>query len=263
MEAGRERASKPLGRKSYGSIGHLPQSRLGPSDHHVHEGQARICLEQTRDRHDIIIVQEKLDGSCCAVAKVDGQIHALGRAGYPATTSPFEQHHLFAIWVRERLSLFNGLLNEGERLVGEWMALAHGTIYDTAHGGFSPFVVFDLMRETKRVTVAELAWRTSQAGLQRPYVIHEGGALSLDAMKAALEPSQHGADVVEGAVYRVERKGAVDFLAKWVRPDKVDGQYLPEKNNDEPHWHWRPSAVGALPAPEEVTYPLLRYHLLC
>ena len=29
---------KPLGRKSYGSIGRLPSSRMGPSDSHVHEG---------------------------------------------------------------------------------------------------------------------------------------------------------------------------------------------------------------------------------
>jgi len=31
-------------------------------------------------------------------------------------------------------------------------------------------------------------------------------------------------DPIEGLVYRVERKGKVDFLAKWVRPDKV-GRY--------------------------------------
>lgn len=77
---------KPLGRKAYGSIGHLPGSRLGPGDHHVHAGQGRICTLVARDRHDQIIVTEKVDGSCCAVAKVEGQILALGRAGYPAQT---------------------------------------------------------------------------------------------------------------------------------------------------------------------------------
>lgn len=34
--------TKPLGHKAYGSIPHLPTSRLGPGDHHVTEGQARI-----------------------------------------------------------------------------------------------------------------------------------------------------------------------------------------------------------------------------
>jgi hypothetical protein len=50
---------KPLGFKNYGSIGHLPCSRMGPGDHSVHEGQARICLEKARDKHDRIFVTEK------------------------------------------------------------------------------------------------------------------------------------------------------------------------------------------------------------
>lgn len=49
------------GIKAYGSIPHLPGSRLGPGDHHVTEGQARICTERGRDRHDFITVTEKLD----------------------------------------------------------------------------------------------------------------------------------------------------------------------------------------------------------
>jgi hypothetical protein len=36
----------------------------------------------------------------------------------------------------------------------------------------------------------------------------------------------------------VERRGEVDFLAKYVRPDKVDGKYL----GGEPIWMWRPAA---------------------
>src|SRR5690554_6471289 len=123
-------SAKPLGHKAYGSIPHLPNSRLGPGDYSLNEGQARILTEKTRDRHDTVIVQEKLDGSNVAVANIDGQIVALTRAGYVATTSKFEQHHLFAHWVRERESLFAKLLKPGERLCGEWLAQAHGTRYD-------------------------------------------------------------------------------------------------------------------------------------
>ena len=49
-----------------------------------------------------------------------------------------------------------------------------------------------------------------------------------------------GCDEPEGVVYRVERKGDVDFLAKWVRPDKVDGKYLPEMSGEPAVWNWRP-----------------------
>ena len=65
---------KPLGHKSYGSIGHLPGSRQGRDDVGIDPGQARIVLEKTRDRHDRIIVQEKLDGSNVAVAIFDSPL---------------------------------------------------------------------------------------------------------------------------------------------------------------------------------------------
>jgi hypothetical protein len=48
----------------------------------------------------------------------------------------------------------------------------------------------------------------------------------------------HGAtDPVEGAIWRIERKGEVDFLAKYVRHDKVDGKYFPENNNGITTWN--------------------------
>src|SRR3990172_1947089 len=132
---------KPLGGKAYGSIPHLPGSRRGPGDHACHEGQSIICTERARDRHDEIIVQEKVDGSCCAVARVEGAIVALGRAGYLAQTSPYEQHQRFADWVRRHVDQF-AALPDGWRVVGEWMLQAHGTRYRLPH---EPFVVFDLI----------------------------------------------------------------------------------------------------------------------
>lgn len=237
------RSPKPLGRKAYGSIGHLPSSRLGTGDHHVHEGQSRICLEKARDKFDVILVQEKLDGSCCSVAKVEGQILALGRAGYLASSSPFAQHHLFADWVEVHQHRFN-FLEDGERVVGEWLAQAHATRYDKTDSMFQPFVPFDIMRGHERATAEEVAIRVTSEGFRPPQIIAKG-PFSLESLKQWLQwgPSWHGAiDPVEGAVYRVERKGKVDFLAKWVRPDKVDGIYLPEVSGKDAVWNWTPDA---------------------
>lgn len=48
---------------------------------------------------------------------------------------------------------------------------------------------------------------------------------------------------VEGAIWRVHRHGMVDFLVKYVRPEKVDGLYLPGKmRNDNIVWNWRPES---------------------
>jgi hypothetical protein len=87
--ASNPKPEKPLGHRAYGSIPHLPGSRRGPADKGLSEHQARILTEKGRDKHDTIIVQEKLDGSCVGVAKLDGRLVALIRAGFPAAGSNY------------------------------------------------------------------------------------------------------------------------------------------------------------------------------
>jgi hypothetical protein len=230
---------KPLGRKAYGSIGHLPCSRMGPADHHVEPGMQRICTERARDKHDRIIVQEKLDGSCVAAAMVGGHIVAIGRAGYPATSSKYEMHHLFAYWVRENEDRFRAVLREGERVVGEWLAQAHGTLYTL--GDREPFGAFDIMRADVRMPFDDFRERIAAGNLATPTLLHDGGPISVAEAMRLHDANRWPCDEVEGVVYRVERKGVVDFLAKYVRPDKMDGKYL----SGEPIWHWRPSRGAA------------------
>lgn len=228
---------KPLGIKAYGHTPHLPGSRVGSGDHTISSGQCCICTEKVRDRHDWVYVEEKLDGSCVAAALVRGEIVPLVRAGYVARSSPFEQHHLWADWALRNAERFRAVLQEGERLVGEWLAQAHGTRYILPH---EPFVAFELMKEHRREP-RNVFWKRVSGIFTVPRLIHAGGAIGIKEVSQKLEPSGHGAlDPVEGAVWRVERQGEVDFLAKWVRPDKIDGLYLPEMSGKDPVWNWRP-----------------------
>lgn len=238
-----ERTTKPLGIRAYGSIGHLPNSRLGPGDHRITDGQARIATVKTRDKHDRVIVQEKLDGSCVAVARIDGEIVPLGRAGYPAISSPYEQHRLFHNWAWEERDRFLSVLHDGERLVGEWLAQAHGTRYDLSDR--EPFVAFDIMAGTVRLPWEAFFVRIVN-GRNPPFATPQVIAFSPITAEAAMDllgsiGGFYGAiDPVEGAVWRVERKGRVDFLCKYVRPDKADGTYLPDVSGKEAVWNWRP-----------------------
>jgi hypothetical protein len=231
---------KPLSKKAYGSIPHLPGSRLGVGDHHCSPGQARIACEKARDKHDLIIVQEKLDGSCCAVAKIEGEIIALGRAGYLATSSKYSVHHSFEKYVRANEHRFDELLYEGERVVGEYLAQAVGTRYDLPH---EPFVPFDIMTGTIRNPFALFQSRILLNDFTPPKLLHKGSPLSIAEALENIKESGHGAlDKVEGAIWRVERKGVVDFLVKYVRHDKEDGKYFPEKNDGITVWNseqWR------------------------
>ena len=215
---------KPLGKKSYGSIPHLSDSKLGKSEKKVTIGQERIATCYKRDKHDIIICQEKLDGSNVGVAKIDGKIVALTRAGYLAEDSHYELHHVFGRWVIDNISRFNHVLDDGERICGEWLYQAHGTKYDLPH---EPFVAFDMILGDKRLVFSDLKAKLCDL-FTTPHVINDGESISVRrAMGKLGKYGFHGAlEPCEGAVWRVERKGVVDFLCKYVRPGKVDGKYI-------------------------------------
>jgi hypothetical protein len=221
--------NKPLGHKAYGSIPHLPNSRLGPGDYHCHEGQAVICTTKARDRHDRIIVTEKLDGSNVAIANIGGTIVPLTRSGFVADTSPYPMHHEFHKWALDR----QWSIPTGWRISGEWMAVAHGTIYQQN----DPLIGFDVFdAKNKRILHDEARAIFAENSIIGAHVLSDGPPVSVDDALAILgEKGFHGAqEQIEGAVWRVERRGVFDFLAKFVRHDKQDGKYLSSVTGKDP-----------------------------
>lgn len=208
---------------------------MGIGDKRITDGQANICWVKPRDKHDLIVVQEKLDGSCVCVARLNGQLLAITRAGYEASTSKYIQHHYFKSWVEDNAKRFE-FLKEGERVIGEWLAQAHATKYELKH---VPFVVFDLARG-KRVSRSEFKERITD--LPTPHEFSCGGPFSREEMNAVLAgPSFHGGEKIEGVMYRVYRKDEIDYLAKCVRDDHNPGSYLPEISGcTEEVWNWKP-----------------------
>lgn len=230
---------KPLGVPAYGSIPHLPGSKLGPGDHHIHEGQARICTEKKRDGRDTIYITEKIDGSCVSVANIDGNIVPLTRSGYHARDSHYLQHWLFADWVAHHELEWRAMLNPGERACGEWIIQAHGTRYITCHNLY----LFDIMIGTYRLPHLQMRDRVSGSQVDgfvgMPRVIAQ---IPMDP-KAALDsliPHAYHCETPEGVVYRVERDGQFEFMAKWVRPDFQPGKYLESVTGKPPVWNFLP-----------------------
>jgi hypothetical protein len=226
--------TKPLNQKSYGSIPHLPGSRQGRDDVGLSGGQVKIATLKARDEKDTIIVQEKLDGSNVAVCNIAGELVAITRSGHLAAASTFEQHRIFAEWVLLNPTLFD-FLNPGERACGEWLAQAHGTRYILAH---SPFVLFDIIRNGhEKATLNEVVQRNNSRH-PMPKILATGPTTIEIADKLLGTHGHHGAiDEAEGAVWRIERNGKVDFLTKFVRHKKIDGSFLSEEN---PIWNWHP-----------------------
>lgn len=234
-------SKKQLVGKAYGSIPHMTGSKMDKSDKRISIGMENMLTVKTKTSFDTVIVQEKLDGSCCAVANIEGKIIPVTRSGYHALSSPYVQHHMFNAWVMSQEDRFKKALPiSGYRIVGEWMVQAHGTIYDMPH---EPYVVFDIMDDYgNRLPYLTMLKICHNVSLITPHLISYGNAISInDAMKRA-RWTTHGGIPVEGVVYRYEADEVVTFLAKYVRPDKEDGRFLPEISGDEPIWN---SFVGS------------------
>lgn len=237
------RAVKPLKKKAYFHIPHLPNSRLGLGDHHCSEGQARIATLKPRDKNDLIIVQEKLDGSCVSVAKIEGVCYALSKSGYLVSDSPHLQHRIFDRWVQENYNRFDSVLKNDERICGEWLIQAHGTRYSLKH---EPFVAFDILgSEQGQLAYSDFVDRVGMIFVT-PCLIHIGTPISVqDALRILGIHGHHGAvDEAEGLIYRVERQGKVDFICKYVKPDKKVGCYLESETHGEPVWNISPDKWG-------------------
>lgn len=244
---------KPLGGKAYGSIPHLPGSNFGDRrDRGVPAGEDLLYLKRPHPG-DWIVVQEKLDGSCGAILKKDDEIIPLIRNGYPAAGSVWRQHRMFARWVRAKADTFAACLGDGDRVVGEWLAQAHGTRYDLA--GREPFVVFDYFRGARRLPALEAEARVQAHDLAFVPVLAAGpeGLPVADALLLLGEHGHYGAlDPAEGVVYRRETPDGMVYLAKYVRPEAEPGRYLP--GDDDPGkavWNWAPRFAEIRSGPED------------
>lgn len=229
---------KPLNRKNYGSIPHLSNSKLGTGDHFIEKGQERILTEKVRDKHDEVLVFEKYDGSNVGIGKIDNRIVALTRSGYTAKTSPYKQHHLFSDWVYKNVMKWMDVLENGERITGEWLAQAHGLKYNIE---VEPIVFFDHFNtENQRSQFDYVGELAIMYGLQLPRMLHRGKAIATNELLPILNTGTEkicSIGMPEGMVYRVERKGKVDFLAKWVRSDFEAGKYIINKEESELIWN--------------------------
>ena len=238
----------------YSSIGHLKGSRVGPADRHIDDAQTkRFTEEGPKDRNCVWFVEEKMDGSNCSVMRINGEIRTLTRTGYDCTKSNYEQHKMFDRWVTANKDKFEKLLpNEQDRCVGEWMALAHGTVYkDLA----SPYMIFDLFITNHGKYLFKGEHGKLHAGpdpqrfpvLLRRKLVNDAGLTNVPLVYQQTAPiSIHEAlslvdDNAEGVVYKIEIKNKnCDYsspymIGKVVKQDKEDGKYLKEGLEI---WNW-------------------------
>lgn len=224
--------------RGYGSIAHLSTSKLTQqADKKIQIGQEKILTEKLRDKNDLIIVTEKVDGSNVGIKKHNGELIPITRSGYPALTSPYIQHHVFHDYVMINKDKYSDL-PEGYTICGEWCIQAHGTIYDLNNS--DPFIVFDIKDDrNNRVTQGYMRYFCYKRGIKLVRELHCGEPIYIEDAYEKIKYNAFGGDKSpEGIVYRCERNGEFDFAAKWVRSDKQDGKYLDKViyNNGLPNY---------------------------
>lgn len=229
--------SKIITQKNYGSIPHLSTSKMGQqADKRIDLHSEKILTQKARSWKDLIIVTEKIDGSNVGVVKKAGEIIAITRKGHSAELSPYKQHHQFAKFVKLFPNLFSWL-PEGWRICGEWCIQSHGTHYDIL--GYSPFLAFDIF-DGKNTRCSFMTFYGICQSYKIPYVpiLHIGQPVTLENAIKLMGKGHYGLGTPEGVVYRCEAEKKVDFLAKWVRPDKIDGEFMEDEMQNEGSYRW-------------------------
>jgi ATP-dependent RNA circularization protein (DNA/RNA ligase family) len=219
----------------YPKIPHLPNSRTGLADKHIGDSAAKRLLE-TCLASEQIWVQEKLDGSCVIATRRNGELLALGRDGRLCANSSNPLRTAFATWLTQNAKRFFWL-KESERLILEWLAVAHGTRYNLPH---EPIVALDFFEaDGLRFSLADLQKKIALAELPMPRVLHIGEALELSQALILLgQFGHHGAtDPAEGVIYRLEKENRLLLIAKYVRHGKQDGLYLADHTGLEEVWN--------------------------
>ncbi len=233
------RPHKVIPRRNYGSIPHLHGSKLGEHDRYLQEGQNAIIHKGGRDKHDELYVSLKLDGTNVGVVLLDGKPQALQRKGYNCISSPYRMHHEFDAWVQAYARRFTILLEEGERVAGEWVWQTSGIHYAVSGDPFFPFDIF--RADNTRLPWKDMVARTESIGLrppaweQLPHLTGTNNVLQVHQRLSDAFPAVRPLEGThEGIVARIERRECFDFMGKWVRPDFEPGKYLPGLNDDSP-----------------------------
>lgn len=112
-----------------------------------------------------------------------------------------------------------------------------GVIFNPKIRDFEKETIIDDRHSPANVAFA----RIDACGLTRAPLISDGPAISVEnALSELGELGKYGAtEPCEGLVYRVERRGKVDFLVKYVKQEKVDGKYFPAISGKEDVWLWK------------------------
>lgn len=207
---------------NFGSIKHLNGSKLADKlDSYLDEEAQKKFVQAKRNKNDIVIITEKIDGMNAGVIKKDGYLYPINRKGYDTRLMGKIRTELslfgngWAKWVDEHYDLYDSLLKEGERLVFEYAEYRHTLEYK-----FHCEPVFLLAKydsKNKKINYASLTALASKNGIMQPPLLNMGVALPPQIILSQYPKGLIGVKgKIEGIVYSYEHNGVHEACAKYV-----------------------------------------------
>lgn len=216
---------------NYSSIQHLYGSKMICDDDKLLNQREQDWLTvKTRSIKDIVIVTEKVDGCNVGVLRRGNELLPIVRKGYNVLSNPLDWIKAFDNFVREREERFLNLLNDGERVCGEWLIKTHTLQYKMKH---EPFVCFDLISGIQREKYLTAKSRLEANGFITAGLVHYGTAIPVNIALEMLSNGFHGViGEPEGIVYRYEDKNGFVFCGKYVSNPLVWNTEIFKQNID-------------------------------
>lgn len=214
----------------YPKILHLPHApNMAKGDSAASHEEAFVVFGNKN-----VVIEEKLDGSNCAITIVDNhpvirnRTHIL-KKGFVKDTPAKQQFRPIWGWFYENKDKFEMLASKlgfMPVIYGEWMVAVHGIRYDQL---FDYFLAYELYDPENQISLPQNEARLSlcQAGFSLPPLLHEGKFDSYEYLIQLTEQpsSQSSCDQREGLVIKVSDNKKITHRFKMVRPGFVQGQY--------------------------------------
>lgn len=208
--------------KNFGHIGHLEGSKLiDDKDKLLSKEEQYKYTVCKRDKNDLVIISEKIDGMNAGVVKKNGLLYPINRNGYDVRIMGAVHKELsilgeeWAKWVDNNYLTYDSILEEGERLVLENCIMQHTLKYKFK--GTPVFLLAKFKSDNKRINYEELTKLAVKNNMQQPPVLNVGVALPPQIIIDQYPKGLVGVrGDIEGIVYNYEHKGEHDSCAKYV-----------------------------------------------
>jgi hypothetical protein len=226
---------------NFGHISHLTGSKMIDNADILLDSKAQEKFTKCkRNKDDLVIITEKVDGMNAGVYKADnGLLYPINRKGYDARQMGTQYKELeflglvWSVWVDKHYEIYDKILEKGERLVFENCILQHTLKYNFKDTE-PVFLLAKYNKDGNKVCFNDLAEIAIANNIETPPLLNIGSAIPPEIIINQYPKGKLGvSEMIEGIVYNYEHNGEHEACAKFVsNPIMGTINNIPSKYNN-------------------------------